>query len=55
MVNALIYEACGSGQNEQYIGNCLFNLDANRLISGLPSRVARALLNSVRFIIHSVS
>ena len=54
MVNASIHEASGSGRNEQYIGNCLFNLDANRSISGLMSRVARAFLNSVGFISHSV-
>lgn len=55
MVNASIHEASWSGRNEQYIGNCLFNLDANRSISGLMSRVARAFLNSVGFISHSVS
>ena len=55
MVNASIHEASGSGRNERYIGNCLFNLDANRSISGLTSKVARAFLNSVGFISHSVS
>lgn len=55
MVNASIHEASGSGWNEQYIGNCLFNLDANRSISGLTLRVARAFLSSVGFIFHSVS
>ena len=55
MVNASIHKASGLGRNEQYIGNWLFNLDANRSISGLTSRVARAFLNSVGFIIHSVS
>ena len=55
MVNASIQEASGSRQNEQYIGNCLFNLDANSSISGLTSGVSRAFLNSVGFMIHSVS
>ena len=55
MVNASIHEASGSGRNERDIGNCLFNLDANRSISGLTSKVARAFLNSVGFISHSVS
>ena len=55
MVNASIHEASGSGRNERDIGNCLFNLDANRSISGLTSKVARAFLNSVGFISHLVS
>ena len=55
MVNASIQEASGSRRNEQYIGNCLLNLDANSSISGLTSRVSRTFLNGVGFIIHSVS
>ena len=51
IVNASIKEASGSRRNEQYIEK----IDANSSISGLTSRVSRTFLNSVGFIIHSVS
>ena len=46
-MNASITEASGSDLNVQYLGNCLFILEANKLISGLKSIASRALHNSV--------
>ena len=52
MVNASIKLVSGSGLNEQYVVNCLFNFEANKSISGLK---LRALLNIAELIFHSVS
>ena len=48
-------KALGSGRREQYLSNCLFNLEAKRSISGLKFKRHKALIRHGFDNIHSAS